>query len=83
MSQATLHNHLQAVAQAGYQQALFCTQQGMLKMRSEAFHLWARATEAFEQHAWEPIFVDETHAGAIVASAYDLQHRKENLKVDL
>ncbi len=83
MSQAALHSHLQAVAQAGYQKVLFHTHQGMLKSRNEAYHVWDHVTEAFQQHAWGPIFVDEAHAGVILASTHDLQHQKDSLKAEL
>ena len=83
MSQATLHTHLQAVAQAGYQRALFRSQQGMLRTRHEAMHLWDHSTEAFERQAREPVFVDEVHAGTVLVSAYDLQWRKDGLNAEL
>ena len=55
MSQATLHGHLQALAQSGSQHALFRSQQGMLRTRSEAIRIWDRSNEAFQQLAREPI----------------------------
>ena len=83
MSQATLHGHLQALAQSGFQHALFHSQQGMLRTRSEAIHIWDRSNEAFQQMAREPVFVDENHAGVVLASHHELQKRKDNLKADL
>ncbi len=83
MSQVTLHTHLQALAQGGSQQALFGCQQGQLRTRTEALHVWDRSNEVFEQIAWEPIFIDEEHAGAILASSHELQRRKDIMKAEL
>ncbi len=82
MSQATLHGHLQALAQGSFQHALFRSQQGMFQTRTEAMRVWDRY-EAFQQMAREPIFVDEDHVGAVLASQHELQRRKDNLKADL
>ncbi len=45
--------------------------------------VWDRSNEAFEQIAREPVFVDEDHAGAILASSYKLQRHKDHMKADL
>ncbi len=79
MPQATLQGHLQALAQAGSQHALFRSQQGMLRTRTEALHVW----DAFWQIAWEPVFVDEGHAGIVLASHHELQRRNITMKADL
>ncbi len=50
-------------------------------MRNEVYHVWDRTTEAFQQHAMEPIFVDEAHAGAIMTTMHDIQHRKDSLRL--
>ncbi len=42
MSQATLHGHIQAIAEAGYQHALYRTFQGLVQTRNEAYHVWDR-----------------------------------------
>ncbi len=83
MSQATLHGHLQALAQNGSQHVLFCSQQGMLRMRTEAIRVWDHSNEAFQRLAREPVFIDEGHAGVILGSHHELQRCKDNLKADL
>ncbi len=83
MSQATLHTHLQALAQGGFQQASFRSQQGWFRTRTEAMHVWDRSNDAFKQIAWEPVFVDEDHVGAVLASSYELQRHKDAMKAEL
>ncbi len=80
---ATLHGHLQALAQAGFQHALFRSQQGMLQTRTEAMRVWDRSNDAFQQIAWEPVFVDEGHAGIVLASHNKQQRRNATMKADL
>ncbi len=55
MSLATLQEQLKALAQAGSQHALFRSQQGMLRTRSEAIRVWDRSNDAFRQIAREPV----------------------------
>ncbi len=84
MSMVTLQGHLQALAQTGSQHALFRSQQGMLRTRSEAIRIWDRSNEAFRQVAQEPVFVDEGHAGTVLASHLEGQRRNAAaLKADL
>ena len=83
MSQATLHGHIHAIAQAGYQHALYHTFEGLMRMRNEAYHVWDHSAEAFKQHAREPVFVDEVHAGTIMLFAYGLQARRDDLTAEL
>ena len=83
MSQATLQGHLQALAQGGSQHALFHSQQGMPRTRTEAMRVWDRSNEAFQQIPREPVFVDEEHTGIVLALHHKLQRRKDALKADL
>ncbi len=76
MSRATLHHHLQALAQGGFQHVLFRSQQGLFRTRMEALHVWDRSNEAFQQIAWEPVFIHEEHAGAVLASQYELRRQR-------
>ena len=78
MSQATLHGHLQALAQSGSQHVLFRSQQGMLRTRMEAMRVWDRSNEAFWELVQEPVFVDDVHVGTVLASHYELQRCKDN-----
>ncbi len=80
---ATLQGHLEALAQAGSQHALYRSQQGMLRTRTEAIRVWDRSNEAFRWLASEPVFVDEGHAGTVMASHVEAQRRNEELKADL
>ncbi len=83
MSMATLRGHLQALAQAGSAHALYRSQQGMLQTRSEAIRVWDRSNDAFQQVVWEPVFVDEGHAGTVLASHVESQRLIKALKADL
>ncbi len=83
MSVATLQGHLDALAQAGSQHALYRSQQGMLRTRTEAMRVWDRSNEAFLRLAREPVFVDEGHAGTVMASHVEVQRRNEEMKADL
>ena len=83
MSMATLQGHLQALAQASSQHALYHSQQGMLRTRSEAMRVWDRSNDAFRQIAREPVFVDEGHAGTVMASHAEAQRRNAVMKADL
>ncbi len=80
---ATLQGHLQALAQAGSAHALYRSQQGMLQTRSEAICVWDRSNDAFRQVARKPVFVDEGHAGTVLASHMEAQRRNTALKADL
>ena len=80
MSQATLQGHLQALAQAGSRHALFRSQQGMLRTRMETMHV---SKDTFQQIAREPVFVDEGHAGVMLASHHELQRCNTTMKADL
>ncbi len=82
-SLATLQDNLRAIAQAGSRQALYRSQQGMLRTRSEAFHVWERSNEAFRHIANEPVFLDEAVAGKVMATQYELQRCNTALKADL
>ncbi len=55
----------------------------MFRMCTEALRVWDHAKEAFQQIAREPVFLDEGHAGAVLASAHELQRCKDILKADL
>ncbi len=83
MSMATLQGHLQSIAHAGSQHALYRSQQGMLRTRSEAIRVWDRANDAFRVVAREPAFVDEGPAGTVMASHLEVQRRNTALKADL
>ncbi len=83
MSMATMQEHLQAIAQAGSRHALYRSQQGMIRTRSEAICVWDRANEAFRTVTQEPAFVDEGHAGTMMASLVEAQRRNVALKADL
>ncbi len=83
MSLATLQEHLKALAQAGSQHTLFRSQQGMLRTRTEAICVWDRSNDAFRQIAWEPVFVNEGHAGIVLASHCEQQRRNATMKADL
>ncbi len=80
MSMATLQGHLQALAQAGSQHALYRSEQGMLRTRTEAMRIWGRSNDAFRQIAREPVFVDEGHAGTVMASHAEAQRRNAAMK---
>ena len=80
---ATLQGHLEALAQAGSQHALYCSQQGMLRTRTEAMRIWDRSSEAFRRLTREPVFVDEGHAGTVMATHVEAQRRNEEMKADL
>ena len=83
MSLATLQGHLKALAQAGSQHALFRSQQGMLRTRTEAIRIWDRSNDAFWQVAQEPVFVGEGPTGIVMASHHELQRRNATMKADL
>ena len=83
MSMATLQGHLQAIAHAGSQHALYRSQQGMLRTSSEAIRVWDRANEAFRTVTREPAFVDEGPAGIVMASLVEAQRCNVALKADL
>ncbi len=83
MSLATLQDNLQAIAQAGSRHALYRSQQGMLRTRSEAFHVWERSNEAFRHIAHESVFLDEAVAGNVMATHHELQRCNTALKADL
>ncbi len=75
MSMATLQGHLKALAQAGSQHALYRSQQGLLRTRSEAIRVWDCSNE--------PVFVDEGHTGIVLALHAEAQRRNSALKADL
>ncbi len=79
----TLQDNLQAIAQAGSRHALYRSQQGMLRTRSEAFHVWERSNEAFRHLAHEPVFIDEAIAGNVMATHHELQRCNTARKADL
>ncbi len=83
MSMATLQGHLQALAQAGSAHVLYRSWQGMFRTRSEAIRVWDRSNDAFQQVAREPVFVDEGHAGTVLASHVESQRLIKALKADL
>ncbi len=83
MSMATLQGHLEALAQAVSQHVLYRSQQGMLRTRTEAMRVWDWSNEAFQQISNEPVFVDEGHAGTVMASYIEAQRRGEEMKADL
>ncbi len=55
----------------------------MLRTRSEAIRVWDHSNDAFRQVAREPVFVDEGHAGAMLASHVEAQRRNTVTKADL
>ncbi len=83
MSMATLQGHLEALAQAGSQHALYRSQQGMLWTRTEAMRVWDRSNDAFWRIAHEPVFIDEGHAGTVMTTHVEIQRRNEEMKADL